>query len=135
MSLVWRLQLDDALRAAGGDQYRHVCLAGDWRGVWVEFEQRQPGLSDLGGNCFLGQCGGSAGAVNVMVPPAVPGITLRTPLQTASSSAMCPARRAVFSFEPDRCDDFHSRMSHYDFQWQRRGVNLTSPTVDINLVL
>jgi hypothetical protein len=93
-------------------------------GVWVEFEQGNPDYPIWVG-CFWG----SAAEVPVlsrMVPPAVPGITLQTPLKNGIVISDVPGPTGGIQIS---VTDVGIMISN----GKGAVINLTGPTVDINL--
>lgn len=72
----------------GGVQYGLVAIPLVGAGVWVEFEQGNPDYPIWTG-CFYGSAA-EMPAMALAVPPAVPGITLQTPLQNSLTVSDTP---------------------------------------------
>lgn len=72
----------------GGVQYGLVAIPLVGAGVWVEFEQGNPDYPIWTG-CFYGSAA-EMPTMALAVPPAVPGITLQTPLQNSLTVSDTP---------------------------------------------
>lgn len=72
----------------GGIQYGALSLPLVGAGVWIEFEQGDPDYPIWTG-CFYGSAG-ELPSMALTVPPAVPGITLQTPLQNSLTISDTP---------------------------------------------
>jgi uncharacterized protein involved in type VI secretion and phage assembly len=72
----------------GGIQYGVVSVPLVGAGVWIEFEQGNPDYPIWTG-CFHGTAA-EVPAMALIVPPAVPGITLQTPLQNSLTVSDTP---------------------------------------------
>jgi uncharacterized protein involved in type VI secretion and phage assembly len=101
-------------------------------GVWVEFEQGDPDYPIWVG-CFWGMAA-EVPLLSHMVPPAVPGITLQTPLKNGIVISDVPGPTGGIQIQTATgamisVTDIGIMISN----GKGAVINLTGPTVDINL--
>src|SRR5690606_38651032 len=101
-------------------------------GVWVEFEQGNPDYPIWVG-CFWGSAA-EVPALSRLVPPAVPGITLQTPLKNGIVISDVPGPTGGIQLQTATgamisVTDIGIMISN----GKGAVINLTGPTVDINL--
>jgi len=101
-------------------------------GVWVEFEQGNPDYPIWVG-CFWGSAA-ELPVLSRMVPPAVPGITLQTPLKNGLVISDVPGPTGGIQLQTATgamisVTDIGIMISN----GKGAVINLTGPTVDINL--
>ena len=127
-------QLGDAVPAGRRHQHGHVHRAADRLRRLDRVRARRPRLSDLGRR-LLGQRRRGAGARARRCRPGVAGITLQTTLKNGIVISDVPGPTGGILIQTDdRRDDLGQRRRHHRSRTARaRSINMTGPTVDINL--